>query len=65
MTDTGTHRLKALSESAFMIIDLTHSICNQNGLGTFPSDGVATTQSRDAKNFSMDFKPQLSLSLGF
>jgi hypothetical protein len=57
--------LKALSESAFMIIDLTHSICNQNGLGTFPSDGVATTQSRDAKNFSMDRCPNACKFGGF
>jgi len=43
MTDTDTHKMKALSESAFKIINLPSSICNQIGLGIFPSD-VAWTK---------------------
>lgn len=40
---TDTHIVKALSESAFKIINLRRLICNQNGLGIFPRGGKAPT----------------------
>ncbi len=43
--------VKALSESAFMIIDLRCLICNQNNLRTYPRGGKLATQKVGRENF--------------